>query len=145
MVWKPIYMEMRDWVTWAPWGWWTLTGWDTAIQVSWKFMCLYFKILEYICGEWNVKKTHSSILAWRISGTEEPGGLLSMGSYRAGHVWSDLAAASTAAAMYLQSLPVWKPKLGPSSELPKVLVHLNSLNSVWKWMKDLAKTGLRGF
>ena len=29
--------------------------------------------------------THSSILAWRISWTEEPGGLQSMGSQRAGH------------------------------------------------------------
>ena len=29
--------------------------------------------------------THSSILAWRIPGTEEPGGLPSMGSYRVGH------------------------------------------------------------
>ena len=29
--------------------------------------------------------THSNILAWRISWTEEPGGLQSMGSQRAGH------------------------------------------------------------
>ena len=29
--------------------------------------------------------THSSVLAWRVPGTEEPGGLPSMGSYRAGH------------------------------------------------------------
>jgi len=29
--------------------------------------------------------THSSILAWRIPWTEEPGGLLSMGSQRVGH------------------------------------------------------------
>ena len=29
--------------------------------------------------------THSSILAWKIPGTEEPGGLLPMGSYRVGH------------------------------------------------------------
>ena len=29
--------------------------------------------------------THSSVLAWRISGTGEPGGLLSMGSHRVGH------------------------------------------------------------
>ena len=29
--------------------------------------------------------THSSILAWRISGTEEPGGLQSTGSQRVGH------------------------------------------------------------
>ena len=38
--------------------------------------------------------THSSVLAWRIPGTEEPGGLSSMGSHRAGHDWSDLAAAA---------------------------------------------------
>ena len=29
--------------------------------------------------------THSSVLAWRIPGIEEPGGLLSMGSHRVGH------------------------------------------------------------
>ena len=29
--------------------------------------------------------THSSVLAWRIPGTEEPSGLPSMGSQRAGH------------------------------------------------------------
>ena len=37
--------------------------------------------------------THSSVLAWRIPWTEEPGGLPSMGSHRVGHDWSDLAAA----------------------------------------------------
>ena len=37
--------------------------------------------------------THSSVLAWRIPGTGEPGGLLSMGWHRIGHDWSDLAAA----------------------------------------------------
>ena len=34
--------------------------------------------------------THSSVLAWRIPGTGEPGGLPSMGSHRVGHDWSDL-------------------------------------------------------
>ena len=29
--------------------------------------------------------THSSVLAWRIPGTGEPGGLQSMGSHRVGH------------------------------------------------------------
>ena len=38
--------------------------------------------------------THSSILAYRILWTEEPGGLLSIGSHRVGHNWSDLAAAA---------------------------------------------------
>ena len=38
--------------------------------------------------------THSSLLAWRIPGTGEPDGLLSLGSHRVGHDWSDLAAAA---------------------------------------------------
>ena len=38
--------------------------------------------------------THSSILAERISGTEEPVGLLSVGLHRVRHDWSDLAAAA---------------------------------------------------
>ena len=38
--------------------------------------------------------THSSVLAWRIPGTGEPGRLLSMGSHRVRHDWSDLAAAA---------------------------------------------------
>ena len=45
--------------------------------------------------------TYSSILAWRIPGTGEPGGLPSMGSHRVGHDWSDLAAAAAAAARFL--------------------------------------------
>ena len=42
--------------------------------------------------------THSSVLAWRIPGMAEPGGLPSMGSDRVGHDWGDLAAAAAAAA-----------------------------------------------
>ena len=38
--------------------------------------------------------THSSVLAWRIPGMGEPGGLPPMGSHRVGHDWSDLAAAA---------------------------------------------------
>ena len=39
----------------------------------------HFKALE------KEMATHSSVLAWRIPGTEEPSGLLSMGSHRVGH------------------------------------------------------------
>ena len=35
--------------------------------------------------------THSSILAWEIPQTEEPGKLQSIGSQRVGHDWNDLA------------------------------------------------------
>ena len=38
--------------------------------------------------------THSSVLAWRIPRTAEPGGLLSLGSHRFRHDWGDLAAAA---------------------------------------------------
>ena len=38
--------------------------------------------------------THSSVLAWRIPGMWEPGGLPSLGSHRVGHDWNDLAAAA---------------------------------------------------
>ena len=38
--------------------------------------------------------THSSVLAWRIPGPGEPGGLPSMGSHRVWHDWRDLAAAA---------------------------------------------------
>ena len=41
--------------------------------------------------------THSSVLAWRIPGMGEPGGLPSTGSHRVKHDWSDLAAAAAAA------------------------------------------------
>ena len=43
---------------------------------------------EYILAVTTRKKamaTHSSVLAWRIPGTKEPGRLPSMGSYRVGH------------------------------------------------------------
>ena len=41
--------------------------------------------------------SHSSVLAWRIPGMVEPGGLPSLGLHRVGHDWSDLAAAAAAA------------------------------------------------
>ena len=53
--------------------------------------------------------THSSVLAWRIPGTGEPGGLPSVGLHRVGHDWSDLAAA--AARMWeLDYKESWAPK-----------------------------------
>ena len=45
--------------------------------------------------------THSSVLAWRIPGTGEPGGLPSLGSHRVRHDWSDLAVAAAAVAVYI--------------------------------------------
>jgi len=48
--------------------------------------------------------THSSVLAWRIPGTGEPGGLPSMGSHRVGQDRSDLEAAAHASKVMLKIL-----------------------------------------
>ena len=53
--------------------------------------------------------THSSILAWTIPGTEEPGGLPSMGSQRVRHNWSNLSAASLHLGREWQPTPVFLP------------------------------------
>ena len=51
-------------------------------------ICIH--VVHSLCRivETNMEKamaTHSSVLAWRITGTTEPGGLSSMGSHRVGH------------------------------------------------------------
>ena len=43
--------------------------------------------------------THSSVLAWRIPGAGDPGGLPSMGSHRVGRDWTALTAAAAAAGL----------------------------------------------
>ena len=57
--------------------------------------------------------THSSVLAWRIPGTGEPGGLPSMGSHRVWHDRSDLAAAATS----IRASPVASCNAGPVGDL----------------------------
>ena len=56
---------------------------------------------------------HSNVLAWRIPGTGEPGGLPSMGSHRVTHDWSNLAAAAAAASKLAQN----KRHLGEGKKL----------------------------
>ena len=56
---------------------------------------------------------HSSVLAWRIPGTEEPDGLLSMGWHRVGHDWSDLAASAAATHHWTQCLSRFLTHLPP--------------------------------
>ena len=51
---------------------------------------------------------HSSVLAWRIPGTREPGGLLSMGSHRVRHDWSDLAAAAALCVRHFLELEIYQ-------------------------------------
>ena len=62
---------------------WLRVAHDRATSLS--LFTFHFHALE------KEMATHSSVLAWRIPGTGEPGGLLSMGSHRVGHDCSDLA------------------------------------------------------
>ena len=61
----------RSLVGCSPWGRWEL---DTTERLHFHFHALEKEMA-----------THSSVLAWRIPGTGEPGGLPSMGSHRVGH------------------------------------------------------------
>ena len=69
-------------------AWWAAVygvakSWTPLSDVTFTF---HFHALE------EEMATHSSVLAWRIPGMGEPGGLPFMGSHRVGHNWSDLAA-----------------------------------------------------
>ena len=67
--------------------------------------------------------THSSILAWKIAGTEEPGGLQSMGLQRVGHDWVTSLSLSLLSEVHhwaslvdqsvITSLRCWRPGFDP--------------------------------
>ena len=90
--------------------------------------------------------THSSVLTWRIPGTEEPGGLQFMGSHRVGHDWSDLAAA--VAATKVDSFIALPSKGGDSSFLPLKTVcsspegFLKEFYSSGSWALLLIRLGI---
>ena len=58
-------------------------------------------------------------LIWRIPGTEEPGGLPSMGSHRVGHDWSNLAAAAAVSVqpVYYSTLTATRNTTVPVSQV----------------------------
>ena len=109
--------------------------------------------------------THSSVLAWRIPGTGEPGGLPSMGSHRVGHDWSDLAAAAAEAEIFWAREEQGKicileiyPRIceedalegtRPESErifrtcyctLDEVIIKIIVIISSWTWLSDFTFT-----
>ena len=80
-------------------AWWLLSIGSHRVGQDWSDLACMHALEKEMA-------TQSSILAWRILGTEEPGGLLSMGSHRVRHDWSDLAAAAAAAECWEGSSPV---------------------------------------
>ena len=85
--------------------------WTSHINVIRQYMLVYNWLLALVGHDWATSLSLVTfmhwrrkwqptpvVLAWRIPGTGEPGGLPSMGLHRVGHDWSDLAAAAAAAA-----------------------------------------------
>ena len=78
--------------------------------------------------------TDSSLLAWRIPGMGEPGGLPSMGSHRVGHGWSNLAAAAMCwdvyTHIYTQTVRIkiysykLTPRLEETGKLKRTVLHV---------------------
>ena len=83
--------------------------------------------------------THSSILAWRIPGAGEPGGLPSMGSHRVGHNWRDLAVA--AAAFLLKLKCIWKKRtfVINAQKHPGAFFSFGNANDEVKWLQMTEK------
>ena len=88
--------------------------------------------------------THSSLLAWKIPWTEEPGGLHSMRSQRVGHDWSDFAAAaasytggSDAKESACDARETWVQSLGWEDPLEEEMATHSSLLA-WKipWTEE---------
>ena len=87
--------------------------------------------------------THSSVLAWRIPGTRESGGLPSMGSHRAGHDWSNLAAA---AAVFLELSCVFDDPTDVDNLVSGSSAFSKSSLNIWKFISHiLLKPGLENF
>ena len=120
-------------------GWRSLVGcspWGGSESDTTELLHFHFHELE------KEMATHSSVLAWRIPRTGRPGGLLSTGSHRVRHDWSDLAAADCIQvlppfwdlsfshwfirAFYLQEIRLWSVTLVTNS--------LNTLNSLVTWI-----------
>ena len=110
-------------------AWWAAVhgvaeGWTRLSDFTFTF---HFHALE------KEMATHSSVLAWRIPGTGEPGGLPSMGPHRVRHDWSDLAAA----AVHLRKLVQWRQTASHASlnMVPDTYFEFSKTSAQWinKW------------
>ena len=89
--------------------------------------------------------THSSVLAWRIPGTAEPGGLSSVGSHRVGHHWGGLAAAA-AADVFLELSCFFNDSVDAGNLISGSSAFSKSSLNIWKFLVHLLwKPGLENF
>ena len=97
------------------------------MQETWVWSLGWENLLE------NGMTTHSSILAWRIPGTEEPRGLQSTESQRVGHNWSDLALSTTS--HLVVKTECFPPKIKNTVKIFIFTIHTGSLNKCSKARK----------
>ena len=105
------------------------------IFFNFNFKPIIIFLHRFLCLEKEME-TQSSVFAWRILWTEEPGGLLSMGSHRVGHDWRDLAcmhALEKEMATH-SSIPAWRT---PGTEELGGLLSMGSHRVRHDW-SDLA-------
>ena len=93
-------------IPWTEEPWWAavhgvIKSWTRLNDFTFTF---HFHALE------KEMATHSSVLTWRIPGMGEPGGLPSLGLHSVRHDWSDLAAASAAAAARIYMIRLGPPR-----------------------------------
>ena len=135
----------------------TFTTYNTYSWLSWEWVCVLggclcssidMKIFLWLSSIPLLEKamaTHSSVLAWRIPGMGEPGGLPSMGSHRVGQDWRDWAAA--AAVFQCTHIPHllypfdfwrhlgWFPVLAiVNSVSVNIRLHVSFLNCGFLWL-----------
>ena len=77
--------------------------------------------------------SHPSVLAWRIPGMADPGGLPSMGSHRVRHDWIDLAAASPNLRSTLRVLPWGEMSVFNRSRQEGMEGEQEFNQHEWKW------------
>ena len=127
---------LRSLVGCSPWG-----SWKVGHLVSDFTFTFHFHALE------KEMATHFSVLAWKIPGMGEPGGLPSVGSHRVRHNWSDLAGAAAAVnsglpriqTQFLKKKPYF-PSLGKCKKLIRGFIickqqpwFLTNLLSLKQW------------
>ena len=114
-------------------GAWKAAVHGVAKSRTWLTFAFHFHPLE------KEMATHSSVLAWRVPGTGEPGGLPSVGSHRVRHDWSDLAAATEFLSLESEKGEWQRPRFSPifpSFSLSLVLLSFSSFLSSWTRIKE---------
>ena len=97
-----------------------MTPGKTMALTRWTFVDKIMSVLFNKCLSWSLSDltftfhfhalekemaSYSSVLAWSIPGTGEPGGLRSMGTHRVRHDWSDSSSSSSSSKLVITFLP----------------------------------------